>query len=255
MLSADLHGQPIGAVHDFIYYVTGNIRRRRRDLFLAEDAPYFQSGVIPFDWPAMLACDGLDATRRFLTEHPEACYEAPDQDALNATLEARWTPLDPRWNLHELYLMSGGELQPWVMHFTSGKPWARSWPRAARPAAWYRGELRDSPWPDFVEPQTRMQAAQADLRFTLRRYGPHLFVALANHLPSVARRLAPERERRYRLGTGPGCPAHRRAWRPWPRRAPQAEGRRPLGLAPRGGPRSRTSVNRIASPCSSRREP
>src|SRR5262245_4690547 len=52
LLDVDLCGNPIGAVHDFIYYVTGNIRRRRRDLFLAPDAPYLQSGVMVFDWPA-----------------------------------------------------------------------------------------------------------------------------------------------------------------------------------------------------------
>jgi lipopolysaccharide biosynthesis glycosyltransferase len=211
LLTADLRGQPIGAVHDFIYYVTGNIRRRRRDLFLAGDAPYFQSGVMVFDWPAMLAVDGLGATRRFLAEHPEACYEAPDQDALNATFEGRWTPLDPRWNLHELYLMSGGKLEPRVMHFTSTKPWTRARPRAWREAAaWYRRELADSPWPDFVERQTIWQAAQADLRFSLRRYAPHLFVGLARHLPSLARRLAPERERRYQLGFLPWVPRRSR---------------------------------------------
>ena len=39
LLAADLKGRPIGAVHDFILYITGNIVRRRKDLFLANDAP------------------------------------------------------------------------------------------------------------------------------------------------------------------------------------------------------------------------
>ena len=68
LLAADLREQPIGAVHDFIYYVTGNIHRRRRDLGLASDAPYFQSGVMLFDWHRVLDCDGLGAARRFLSE-------------------------------------------------------------------------------------------------------------------------------------------------------------------------------------------
>jgi lipopolysaccharide biosynthesis glycosyltransferase len=175
LLTANLHGQPIGAVHDFIYYVTGNIRRRRRDLFLANDAPYFQSGVMVFDWQEMLASDGLASTRQFLKEHPEACYEAPDQDALNATFENRWTPLDPRWNFHELYLMFPGSLRPKIMHFTSVKPWSRDRPRAWREAAaWYKRELAESPWPTFVESQSIWEAARADLRFAKRRYSPHL---------------------------------------------------------------------------------
>jgi lipopolysaccharide biosynthesis glycosyltransferase len=101
LLTAELGAKPVGAVHDFIYYLTGNIRRRRRDLFLADDAPYLQSGVMVFDWPATLADRSLPRARRFLRAHPDRCWEAPDQDALNAALEDEWTPLDPRWNLHE----------------------------------------------------------------------------------------------------------------------------------------------------------
>ena len=183
LLRADLRGQPIGAVHDFIYYVTGNIHRRRRDLFLADDAPYFQSGVMVFDWHKVLACDGLAVTRQFLREHPEACYEAPDQDALNATFENRWTPLDPRWNMHEFYLMYGGSLQANIMHFTSIKPWSRKRPRAWREAAaWYRRELADS-WPEFVEPQSTWEAMCADLRFARKVYGNRVREALAKILP------------------------------------------------------------------------
>jgi lipopolysaccharide biosynthesis glycosyltransferase len=187
LLTADLRGQPIGAVHDFIYYVTGNIHRRRRDLFLADNAPYFQSGVMVFDWHKMLTCEGLAATRRFLREHPEACYEAPDQDALNATFENRWTPLDPRWNMHEFYLMFGGGLQANIMHFTSNKPWSRTRPRAWREAAaWYRRELADS-WPEFVEPQSAWGAMYADLKLALTLYRPRVHDALAKILPFLAR--------------------------------------------------------------------
>jgi len=194
LLTADLHEQPIGAVHDFIYYVTGNIHRRRRDLFLGEDAPYFQSGVMVFDWQKMLAVDGLARARWFLTAHPEACYEAPDQDALNATFENRWAPLDPRWNCHELYLMFGHNLQPYIMHFTSIKPWSRERPHAWREAAaWYRRELADSPWSDFVQSQNLWEAARADLKFARKRYGPHLHEALATRLPFLLRWLARER--------------------------------------------------------------
>jgi lipopolysaccharide biosynthesis glycosyltransferase len=183
-----LKGRPIGAVHDFILYVTGNIVRRRHDLFLAEDAPYFQSGVMVFDWPQMLAGDGLAATRRFLAEHPEACYEAPDQDALNATFADHWTPLDPRWNLHETYLMFGKHLQPYLRHFTSNKPWSSERPRAWREAAaWYRDVLAGSAWEGFVAEQSLAQALKADMRFWLRRYYPRMRASL----PASVRRFLP----------------------------------------------------------------
>lgn len=206
LLTADLRGQPIGAVHDFIYYTTGNIHRRRRDLFLAPDAPYFQSGVMVFDWPATLGMGGLDAARTFLSEHPESCYEAPDQDALNATFENHWTPLDPRWNLHEHYLMFGRRLQPWVTHFTGVKPWSRKRPRAWRSAAeWYRRELVDSPWTSFVEPQSASQAFRADLKFAIRRLLPYGWEFM-EHMPFVLRRLPGERYRRYKRGHLPWMP-------------------------------------------------
>jgi hypothetical protein len=82
LLNAPLHGAPAGAVHDLIYYLTGNIHRRRRDLFLSANAPYLQSGVMVFDWPLMLRDDYLARARQFLESHPNRCQEAPDQDAL-----------------------------------------------------------------------------------------------------------------------------------------------------------------------------
>jgi lipopolysaccharide biosynthesis glycosyltransferase len=209
LLNADLRGQPIGAAHDFIYYITGNIHRRRRDLFLTDDAPYFQSGVMVFDWQMLLANGGLAATRQFLMTHPDSCYEAPDQDALNATFENRWTPLDPRWNLHELYLMHGNRLQPWIQHFTSTKPWSRQRPRAWREAAaWYRSELNDSPWPDFVEPQRFHDAVRADLKFALIRFSPFIRDALASNQRTLSHWLG-LKPARIRTGYKPWVPRHR----------------------------------------------
>ncbi len=186
LLEAPLYGAPVGAVHDFIYYVTGNIRRRRRDLFLAPDAPYLQSGVMVFDWPQTLDSGGLAAARAFLERHPDRCQEAPDQDALNAAFAGRWTPLDPRWNLHELYLMFGGALTPYIQHYTSTKPWSRRRPAAWREAAaWYRRELADTAWSDFIEPQSPLDAARARLFFLNFRYAPRLHDLAAKHTPFV----------------------------------------------------------------------
>jgi lipopolysaccharide biosynthesis glycosyltransferase len=189
LLNADLHGQPVGAVHDFIYYVTGNIHRRRRDLSLSDDAPYLQSGVLVFDWPKTRASGGLEVARRFLAEHPDACREAPDQDALNAAFQDNWTPLDPRWNFHHLYLLYGGALQPWIMHFTTTKPWSRKRPRAWREAAsWYQRELAGSPWSDFVEPQNGWQALRADVKLARARYKLLIRDTASNAVPFLFRK-------------------------------------------------------------------
>lgn len=186
LIEADLDGKPAAAVHDFIYYVTGNIRRRRRDLFLADDAPYLQSGVMVFDWPATLADGALQRAREFLDEYPERCQEAPDQDALNAVLQDKWAPLDPRWNLHELYLMFGGRHKPYIEHYTSTKPWSRRRPAAWREAAkWYQRELAATAWADFIPPQTLADRLAADMSFLKFRYAPRVRDSLARYAPFI----------------------------------------------------------------------
>jgi lipopolysaccharide biosynthesis glycosyltransferase len=186
LLDVDLHGKPVGAVHDFVCYVTGNIRRLRRDLFLAPDAPYLQSGVMVFDWPATLADGALARARRFLQDYPDRCQAFPDQDALNAAYEGKWTPLDPRWNLHETYLLFGGRHMPYIEHYTSTKPWSRRRPKAWREAAdWYKRGLADTRWADFVEPQTTLDRVRERLRFAKFCYRPRIRDKLASNAPFV----------------------------------------------------------------------
>jgi len=196
LFNADLRGRPVGAVHDFIYYVTGNIRRRRRDLFLAEDGPYLQSGVMVFDWQATLRDGALERARKFLEDYPERCMEAPDQDALNAALIDKWTPLDPRWNLHEIYLMFGGRHKPFIEHYTSTKPWSKRRPKAWRDAAaWYARELADTSWARFIPPQSAADRVQAKLAFLNFRYAPRVRDGLARFAPFLLDIAGKPRER------------------------------------------------------------
>lgn len=196
LLDTDLRGRPAGAVHDFIYYVTGNIRRRRRELKLGDAAPYLQSGVMLFDWPAMLDQGLLGRARDFLRDFPEACHEAPDQDALNHALEELWTPLDPRWNLHETYLNFGGRLVPYLEHYTSTKPWSRKRPeRWQSAAAWYAEHLKDTIWSGFIPPQTARDRLKARADFLKFRYGPKLRNALSRHAPFALDLMGVPRER------------------------------------------------------------
>lgn len=196
LLTFDMDGYPAAAVHDFVYYLTGNIRRRRRDLFLAEDAPYLQSGVMVFDWPLMLEDGALERARQFLVDHPEGCMEAPDQDALNHALEDKWKPLDPRWNLHETYLNFGGKLKPCLEHYTSTKPWSkRRPPRWADAAAWYREELKGTIWADFIPSQGPGDKINAQVDFLKFRYAPKVRNALAHVAPFALDVLKVPRER------------------------------------------------------------
>ncbi|MEM7766774.1 MAG: glycosyltransferase [Pseudomonadota bacterium] len=184
LLNADLRGLPAGAVHDYIYYVTGNIQSRRKKIGLGPTSPYLQSGVMVFDWPQTLEKDILGASRRLIEEQPERFNSCPDQDALNAALEHRWAPLDPRWNMHELYLMHGNRFEPFVTHFTSAKPWSRFrqdiWQEAAQ---WYRDQLAGTPWEGFVEDQS--------FKDRMVRAAKHAKLSVPLHLRSFAGRRAP----------------------------------------------------------------
>lgn len=196
LLSVNLEGKPAGAVHDFIYYLTGNIRRRRRDLFLASDAPYLQSGVMVFDWHRILAEGTLARARQFLVDHPERCQEAPDQDALNHVLEGQWMPLDPRWNLHETYLNFGGALTPYLEHYTSTKPWSnRRPPRWRNAAAWYRSELRGTAWASFIPHQSPLDRLNARIDFLKFCLKPKIRDALASYAPLLIDLLKMPRQR------------------------------------------------------------
>src|SRR5262249_39981637 len=187
LLNADLQGNPVGAVHDFIYYLNpGNISRVRRQLRLANDAPYLQSGVMVFDWPSTLDDGSLNRARDFLALHPDRCQEAPDQNALNVSLEGRWTPLDPRWNLHELSLIFGGNHTPYIEHYTSNKPWSRYHFAAFRNAAeWYNRELAETAWTSFVAKQSAVDVIYTQLLVWRRSWAPKLCRGLTERAPRI----------------------------------------------------------------------
>jgi len=145
-----------------------------------------------FDWPLTIASEILAMTRRFITQYPERCKY--DQDALNVVFREAWTPLDPRWNSTHLYSMFGRRLKPYVIHYTSTKPWSRwrlpIWREAAQ---WYREKLRDSPWADFVEPQAPWDAMRIRADLIDKRYRPILRDKISEYAPFLLDWLGKER--------------------------------------------------------------
>lgn len=201
LLNVDLVGMPLGAVHDYHIYVRRQINKKRRLLGLRCNAPYFNSGVCVFDWHLTLRNKKLAHARRFLADHPERC-RSHDQDALNYVFQGAWTPLDPRWNLNDIYFNYGGQLNPFLIHFTGpNKPWSRSrlpaWRESTR---WYQQILRTSPWPHFLESQSYREAIRVrtalagcrvnDIRKQLR---PIIRSAILNYAPVVLDWLRKER--------------------------------------------------------------
>lgn len=160
LLDANLHGKPVGAVHDYLRYIIYGMEDSRKRLALRSDAPYFNAGVICFDWRATIASGLLHRAQAFATESAHLC-NSHDQDALNKAFEGAWAPLDPRWNFMTVAvpddvfrLYYPAKFRPYISHFAGPvKPWTASFPeRFEQHRAWYRDLLGGSPWPDFVAP-------------------------------------------------------------------------------------------------------
>jgi lipopolysaccharide biosynthesis glycosyltransferase len=160
LLEADLRGRPVGAIHDYLQYLIYGIESSRKRLSLRSDAPYFNAGLVCFDWRAAIASGLPEKAKAFAIENPHLC-KSHDQDALNKAFEGAWTPLDPRWNFmtvaipeQVLRLDYPARFRPYIAHFAGPvKPWTAGFPaRYEDHRAWYRDMLRDSPWPDFVAP-------------------------------------------------------------------------------------------------------
>lgn len=184
LLTVDLHGYPVGAVHDMFYYVTNRIGERRQMLFLDSDAPYLQSGVMVFDWKATLELDLLAKARHFIKQYPDRCVEAPDQDALNAVLKNQWLPLDPRWNLHESYLKYANAHKAFIEHYTSSKPWSRNRDPAWKAASeWYSQQLADTNWNGFVNHPSILESIILELKFLISKSVVRLKYFLSDYTP------------------------------------------------------------------------
>jgi lipopolysaccharide biosynthesis glycosyltransferase len=160
LLEASLQGRPVGAVHDYLQYMIFGIEDSRTRLTMRSDAPYFNAGIVCFDWRATISSGLLQRARTFAMECAHLCI-FHDQDALNKAFEGVWAPLDPRWNFMTvavpedvLRLNYPARLRPYISHFAGPvKPWMANFPeRYESHRAWYRDMLRDSPWPHFAAP-------------------------------------------------------------------------------------------------------
>lgn len=158
LLNTSLNGRPIGAVHDYLQYMAYGIEDARTRLGLRSDAPYFNAGIISFDWRATLASRMLQRAQSFAIENAQLCA-SHDQDALNKAFEGMWMPLDPRWNFmivavprEVLRLEYPARLRPYILHFAGPvKPWMTNFPEEYEAhRAWYRDLVRNSPWPHFA---------------------------------------------------------------------------------------------------------
>jgi UDP-glucose/galactose:(glucosyl)LPS alpha-1,2-glucosyl/galactosyltransferase len=170
LLQANLAGRVLGAVEHY-----GDNPTYLRQQLMEHGSRYFNSGVLLFDWPAVLSADLLAQCRCFAVQNPHLC-ELWDQDALNKVFEGLWTPLHLRWNYGLEDAKRFPRERPSIRHYThKDKPWGpKKQPFWIADSLWYWRSLRRSPWPNFAHPIT-VQDARRGLQWLYRkRYSKHL---------------------------------------------------------------------------------
>ena len=154
LMTADLAGKTLGAVQDvgILTAVRQKVAKHRAELGLSDDDPYFNAGVLLFDWKSALASDALGRARATLASRER--WGALDQDALNMALRHEWQALPFKWNVTGL-IQNNSSIKPAIYHFTaSEKPWSAKrllW--HGRFHALYKSCLAGTGWESFVEPR------------------------------------------------------------------------------------------------------
>lgn len=171
---ADLGGHRIGAVREAAApWAAGPSGTNWRDLGIAPDSPYFNSGVLvlPLD---LWRRDQLDEMALAVLQGSKPRWG--DQCAMNVVAEGRWLELPRRWNVQTADLdgralawalwresVEEAVANPGVIHFTErAKPWVFG---ASHPAgdAWFR-VLDQTSWAGWRPPAREPLRSRAGRR-------------------------------------------------------------------------------------------
>ena len=167
--TADLKGQPLGAVPDA--YIDPEEWRQGRGLEPGGD--YLNAGVLLVDLAMVREEKLFSKSIDYLATHQKECYFY-DQDAMNYAFWKHWTPLEAIWNVqrhmsqpeivHEIpeHRRLNGRMPALIHYLGKDKPWQ---PHAWHPWAWayWRGLRRT----DFVKDVARSNGLGPLARFRL----------------------------------------------------------------------------------------
>jgi lipopolysaccharide biosynthesis glycosyltransferase len=150
----DLSNNIIGAVADA---AVNKDTELKRGLGIAEEVPYFNSGVMLIDLDRWRSDEIASKALAFCREYP-ARLKYWDQCALNFVLTVACQDLSAIWNLQGAHVDTGDKQllrDAKVVHFTASfKPWHF---QCRHPlASLYWALLRDTPWHGYVPPDRTM---------------------------------------------------------------------------------------------------
>jgi lipopolysaccharide biosynthesis glycosyltransferase len=177
IFAADLKGKALGAVEDY-QSLPGPLAffsSHTKNIGLGKNAPYFNSGVLLFDWPKVRE----KAHLRHCVERIASAMRKgkglnlPDQDVLNLEFAGDWQRLDLRFNLMAFFV-DYFPAAPVFRHFSNRqKPWGDLWqPGFARAREFYRSAFAQSPWPEYVPGRYKRPSFEGTGGIVLRKLDP-----------------------------------------------------------------------------------
>jgi lipopolysaccharide biosynthesis glycosyltransferase len=177
IFAADLKGKALGAVEDY-QSLPGPLAffsSHTKNIGLGKDAPYFNSGVLLFDWPKVREKAHLRhcVERIASAMHKGEGLNLPDQDVLNLEFAGDWQKLDLRFNLMAFFV-DYFPATPVFRHFSNRqKPWGDLWqPGFSRAREFYRRAFAHSPWPEYVPGRYKRPSFEGIGGVVLRKLDP-----------------------------------------------------------------------------------
>jgi lipopolysaccharide biosynthesis glycosyltransferase len=187
----DLGRKPLGAVEDVHSIVQPNGIRLGAGYYgslrLRSNSKYFNSGVLLFDWKAVVGRGRLlNCIRTGLYMRASGIEQKfADQDILNVEFEDDWMPLNAKYNVMSLYAPHLGTSAVF-RHFAGlSKPWDEMLhPQSFQYGPIYRRYLKGSPWQLPARLKWKKNAEWSFREHYLNKFNFAMRRALRAQLPS-----------------------------------------------------------------------
>jgi lipopolysaccharide biosynthesis glycosyltransferase len=187
LLNVNMSGHQIAAVESIamMQIVNGSAEAHRRSLNIPPKRPYFNSGVILFDWQKTLQNSLLPRCVEILQTRTN--WRFHDQDTMNIAVGGDWKALDHKWNVTKKtsdYL----SLKPALRHFNGpAKPWnTRKNFSVSQYRNYYVSALAETPWSNFTDQAQKSAKLKDRWRTLARRLSYGTKANLKKHISSVA---------------------------------------------------------------------
>jgi lipopolysaccharide biosynthesis glycosyltransferase len=182
LLEIDMEGNCLAATEDIVLlpWVDKNSVAHKQIIGMKESLPYFNAGVLLFDWENLLREEILPRAYGKMISGKK--YPLPDQDVLNLSAVGKWKRLHPKWNVDKRtddYLGIPSILR----HFTGTiKPWTCWRFGFHKYRKFYRESLTGTDWEAFANQRQKSLKQTISLKFVSRRFSFRTIKRLKRHL-------------------------------------------------------------------------